>query len=177
MRGIDAHKQSQHVSVRLQLLSITGSGSGRVPSTFGAPTTHVSAAGLEQSTRMMLTLVVSGSGGGRRCWMRGGGAVPGAEKQPEVVFFVCLFVFAKTRRLRIWAECNPSQHSSSAVLTAPTAWVNGTAHRPSVRNMERFVLLVLGCLGVSRVTAGKFSFYEPRGGWTWAPFMTRVRTA
>ncbi|KAF6717915.1 hypothetical protein FQA47_024957 [Oryzias melastigma] len=39
-----------------KLLSITGSGSGRVPSIFGAPTTRVSAAGLQQSTRMMLTL-------------------------------------------------------------------------------------------------------------------------
>ncbi|RVE67652.1 hypothetical protein OJAV_G00105070 [Oryzias javanicus] len=62
MRQRGAHKQSQHVSVRLQLLSITGSGSGRVPSIFGAPTTRVSAAGLQQSTRMMLTLAVRCSG-------------------------------------------------------------------------------------------------------------------
>lgn len=50
------------------------------------------------------------------------------------------------------------RHSGApAVNAASPAGVNGTTRRASFRKMERFVpLLVLGCLCVSRVTAGKF---------------------
>ncbi|XP_054653222.1 fibronectin type III domain-containing protein 5 isoform X2 [Dunckerocampus dactyliophorus] len=49
-------------------------------------------------------------------------------------------------------------HDSRAVNAAsPAGGVNGTAHRPSVRKMERFVLLVLSCFGVSQVSADSLS--------------------
>ncbi|XP_076604116.1 fibronectin type III domain-containing protein 5b-like isoform X1 [Chaetodon auriga] len=50
-----------------------------------------------------------------------------------------------------------TRHSSPPVNAAPSARVNGTARRPSVRKMERFLLLVLGCLCVSPVTADSLS--------------------
>ncbi|XP_067469839.1 fibronectin type III domain-containing protein 5 [Thunnus thynnus] len=51
-----------------------------------------------------------------------------------------------------------TQHTSSAVNAVPSARVNGTAaRRPSDRKMERFFLLVLGCLGVPRVSADSLS--------------------
>ncbi|XP_070835948.1 fibronectin type III domain-containing protein 5b-like [Chaetodon trifascialis] len=48
-------------------------------------------------------------------------------------------------------------HSSPPVNAALPARVNGTARRPSVRKMERFLLLVLGCLCVSPVKADSLS--------------------
>lgn len=51
---------------------------------------------------------------------------------------------------------NAKQHNA-AVNTAPLARVHGTARPLGVRNMERIFLLVLSCLGVSLVTAGKFT--------------------
>ncbi|TMS21524.1 Fibronectin type III domain-containing protein 5 [Larimichthys crocea] len=50
-----------------------------------------------------------------------------------------------------------TRHTSPPVNTATPAGVNGTARRPSVRKMERFFLLVLSCLSVSRVTADSLS--------------------
>ncbi|XP_069028536.1 fibronectin type III domain-containing protein 5b isoform X6 [Embiotoca jacksoni] len=50
-----------------------------------------------------------------------------------------------------------TQLPGPAVRAAPPAGVNGTARRPSVRNMEIIVLLVLGCLGVPRVSADSLS--------------------
>ncbi|KAF7647274.1 hypothetical protein LDENG_00174870, partial [Lucifuga dentata] len=48
------------------------------------------------------------------------------------------------------------QHTARRV-TAPPLRVNGTVRRPNGRKMERFFLLVLGCLGVSGVTADSLS--------------------
>ncbi|KAM3595252.1 uncharacterized protein V6R79_020503 [Siganus canaliculatus] len=49
------------------------------------------------------------------------------------------------------------RHSTPPLNATSPARVNGTARPPSVRKMERFFLLVLGCLCVPRVTADSLS--------------------
>lgn len=59
-------------------------------------------------------------------------------------------------------DANAELHTTAHQLTPPVG-VNGTARRPSVRTMERFSLLVLGCFCVYGVTAGKFAFVQLGG--------------